>query len=63
MSDNIFWQRGTREMLRIALIVISILVIFMGALGMKPGPVWQALLEIFIGIVGLVISVLVKKKS
>jgi hypothetical protein len=50
-------------MLRIALIIISILVILMGALGMKPGPVWQALLEIFIGIVGLVIGVLVKKKD
>jgi hypothetical protein len=63
MSDKISWQRGTREILRIALIVISILVILMGALGMKPGPVWQALLEIFIGIVGLVIGVLVKKKG
>ena len=30
---------------------------------MKPGPVWQALLEIIIGIVGLVIGVLVKKKG
>jgi len=50
-------------MLRIALIIISILIILMGALGMKPGPVWQALLEIIIGIVGLVIGVLVKKKG
>jgi hypothetical protein len=50
-------------MLRIALITISILIILMGALGMKPGPVWQALLEIIIGIVGLVIGVLVKKKD
>jgi hypothetical protein len=50
-------------MLRIALIIISVLVILMGALGMEPGPVWQALLEIIIGIVGLVIGVLVKKKS
>ena len=30
---------------------------------MKPGPVWQALLEIIFGIVGLVIGVLDKKKG
>ena len=50
-------------MLRLALIIISILVILMGALGMKSGPAWQALLEIIIGIVGLVIGVLDKKKE
>jgi len=55
--------KGTREMLRIALIIISILVILMGVLGMKPGPAWQALLEIIIGIAGLVVGVLVKKKD
>ena len=50
-------------MLRLALIIISILVILMGALGMKSGPAWQALLEIIIGIGGVVIGVLVKKKD
>jgi uncharacterized membrane protein len=50
-------------MSRITLIVISIIIILIGALGMKPGPVWQALLEIIIGIVGLVIGVLDKKKD
>lgn len=30
---------------------------------MKPGPMWQAFLEIIIGIVGLVIGVLDKKKG
>jgi uncharacterized membrane protein len=50
-------------MSRIALIIISLIVILMGALGMKPGPVWQALLEIVIGILGLIIGVLDKKKS
>ena len=50
-------------MSRMILIIISILMILMGALGMKPGPVWQALLEILIGIVGLVVGVLDKKKD
>ena len=50
-------------MSRIALIIISIIVILMGALGMKPGPAWQALLEIIIGILGVVIGVMDKKKA
>jgi hypothetical protein len=50
-------------MSRITLIIISIIVILMGALGMKPGPMWQAFLEIIIGIVGLIIGVLDKKKG
>jgi len=50
-------------MSRITLIIISIIVILMGALGMKSGPIWQALLEIVIGILGLIIGVLDKKKS
>jgi len=50
-------------MSRMILIIISILMILMGALGMKPGPVWQSLLEILIGIVGLVVGVLDKKKD
>ena len=30
---------------------------------MKPGPVWQSLLEIIIGILGVVIGVMDKKKA
>jgi uncharacterized membrane protein len=50
-------------MSRIALIIVGILVILMGILGMKPGPVWQALLEIIIGILGVVVGVMDKKKA
>jgi uncharacterized membrane protein len=50
-------------MSRIALIIISVLFIFLGALGMKPGPVWQALLEVILGILGVVIGVMDKKKA
>jgi uncharacterized membrane protein len=50
-------------MSRIALIIISLTVILLGILGMKPGPVWQSLLEIIIGILGVVIGVMDKKKA
>ena len=50
-------------MSRITLIIISIIVILLGVLGMKPGPMWQAFLEIVIGIVDLIIGVLDKKKA
>ena len=50
-------------MSRPTLIIFSIIVILLGALGMKPGPQWQAFSEIVIGIVGLIVGVLDKKKA
>ena len=45
------------------LIVTSILVVVLGAVGLIQGPKWLACMLIMIGIVGLIIGLLDRKKS
>ena len=50
-------------MSNLTLIVMSILVVVLGAVGMIQGPKWLAFMFIIIGIVGLIIGLLDRKKS
>ena len=50
-------------MASLTLIIMSIIVVVLGAIGMIQGPIWLAFILIIVGIVGLIIGLLDRKKS